>query len=254
MDRLEDNIRKYGIFWQFKMTKHYHPCSDKVAMHEIADFIQKFNLPIEEVSGELAWFLDHLKKIFNLRFSVVLPGGISHRLWMILDNNSKSQKMNWLIWWVYESHRKRVITHFGPFGDAETKRMKKLRDKFFQMFRNSGLTAVQFLRVLKEAYENKKVHYLNLLRGWESRLAALIREIGEVKASRIAQKVGKDLAWFVAGALCKELAEVAIKAVGKEALEIAAKQGAKGVAKQGAKQGGKAAAKVDMVFHLTQHL
>ena len=94
MDRLEDNIRKYGIFWQFKMTKHYHPCSDKVAMHEIADFIQKFNLPIEEVSGELAWFLDHLKKVFNLRFSAVLPGGISHRLWMILDNNSKSQKMN----------------------------------------------------------------------------------------------------------------------------------------------------------------
>jgi len=40
-------------------------------------------------------------------------------------NHSKSKKMNWLIWWVYESQRKRVITHFGPFGDAETKKMKK---------------------------------------------------------------------------------------------------------------------------------
>ena len=251
MDRLEDNITKYGTIWQFKMTKHYHPCSDKVAMHEIADFIQKFNLPIDENSGELAWFLDHLKEIFNLRFSPVLPAGISKRLWMILDNHSKSKKMNWLIWWVYESQRKRVITHFGPFGDAETKKMKKLRDKFFKTFRNSGVTAVQFLRVLKEAYENKNVYFLNLLKEWQRKLAALIKEIGELKASRIAQKVGKDLAWFVAGALCKELAEIAIKTVGKEALEIAAKQGAKEVAKQGAKQGGKAAAKVEMmVFNI----
>ena len=246
MSRIDDKIHKNGKLWRFQMTRHYQ-VSDQVAMHDIAEWIDKFDLPFHKISSELVWFLDHLKKLFKCRFAPIMQTGISSKLWMILDGHSKGQGpfSNWLIWWVYDDQRPwRNVKHFGPFGDKKEQEMKKLRDKFQKMFKKSGMTAFEFLGLLKEAYEEKKEWAMNKVKSLECRLAALIREIGQIKAKKIAEKVGKDLAWFVAGAISHELAEIAIKAIAKESLEVAAKQGAKSAAKQGAKQGGKAAAKV----------
>ncbi|XP_064625274.1 uncharacterized protein LOC135486423 [Lineus longissimus] len=230
----------------FKMNRHFDG-NDQTVMKTIAEWIANN-------ADSPDWLQGPLWMILNVRIAHITPG---HALWNLLDQDARSSPTrNYLMW---DGHVKFndtiVVTHFGPLGLGQEKRMKNEFNDYDQKFwndmlRNLGIRSLRDLdkKSKKDREEDEKAmkdlidkQYLKIRQekcdAIEIAKAVLLEVIKSIfgaleEGAEVTAMLAKSLAPTAAKLLLKELTPIVLKQVAKEIAAISAKQGGKSFAKK----------------------